>query len=98
MKHSPATKIPDYLPDGEQYQGHDLRRAKMDTIWSIGSTPRKALAALGRARRWGKLTKFQAMTGGDPAYTWGFRFYADGTGMKAAGIHVPGGVIVTWWK
>lgn len=89
-----ASKIP-----GRFYEGHSLARAGMDVVWSVGSTPRRAVAALGRVRRWGKLARFEVLEGGDAAYTWGFRFIADGgTGMKAAGIHVPGGAICTWWK
>ena len=34
----------------------------------------------------------------DSTFTWGVRFRMGGDGMKAAGIHVPGGVIMTWWK
>jgi hypothetical protein len=82
------------------YEGHDLRRADMDTVWSIGATPRGAIEALCKARWGGTLEKLgEPLTGGDPDYTWGFRFTSDnGTSFKAAGIHVPGGVILTWWK
>lgn len=96
-KQSLATMIP-CVPGQTLYQGHSLAQARMDVVWSVGTTPRKAVAALGRARRWGKLAHFEVLGGGDTTYTWGFRFTADGTGMKAAGIHVPGGVICTWWK
>jgi nicotinamide riboside kinase len=58
----------------------------------------KVFRALGRAMRWGKIADFEVLEGGDASYTWGFRFTADTTGMKAAGVHVPGGVICTWWK
>jgi hypothetical protein len=99
MKQSILTRIPDSL--GKRYQGHDLRLADMNVIWSVGKTPLEALKALGRARRWGKLTHFNKMSDADDKdseFTWGYRFRASGTGMKAAGIHVPGGVLVTWWK
>ena len=98
MQQSSATKIPDYIEGGRRYQGHDLSRASMGPIWSVGKTPRSAVRALGRAMRWGKIAHFEILEGGDAAYTWGLRFTAGGTGMKAAGIHVPGGAICTWWK
>jgi hypothetical protein len=82
------------------YEGHDLSRAEMDTIWSVGATPRDAIEALCRARWGGTLEKLgEPLTGGDPSYTWGYRFVSDnGTGFKAGGVEVPGGVICTWWK
>ncbi len=85
-------------PDGV-YNGHDLRLADMNTIWSVGRTPEEAIRALCEARLGafgGTLTELPSEPG-DP-FTWGYRFTADGTGCKAAGIHVPGGVICTWWK
>lgn len=88
---------PDYLEGC--YNGHDLHLADMDTIYAVGRTPKEAIRALCEAR----LGKFgDDMTPlppeKDSAFTWGFRFTADGTGCKAAGIHVPGGVVLTWWK
>lgn len=84
----------------EHYEGHDLNLAGMDTIWSVGATPWAAIQALCRARDWGKIEgDLVPLEGGDSNYTWGFHFVSDnGTGFKAAGIHVPGGVILTWWK
>jgi hypothetical protein len=98
VQQSPATKIPDDIAGGRCYRGHDLSRAGMGPIWSVGKTSRLAVRALGRAMWWGKIADFEVMEGGDTAYTWGLRFTVDGTGMKAAGIHVPGGAICTWWK
>ncbi len=81
------------------YEGHDLRRADMHTIWSIGATPRDAIEALCKARWGGTLEQLGEPLGGDTLYTWGYRFLSDnGTGFKAAGIEIPGGVACTWWK
>ena len=88
---------------GGTYEGHDLRLADMDTVWSVGRTPEEAIQSLCKAR-WdgeleGELTPLPTdPERSDPRYTWGFRFKSAGTGFKAAGIHVPGGVILTWWK
>lgn len=94
------------------YSGHDLRLADMtpnaavgspcgvmSIIWSVGATPEDAIRAL-CAERLGEFGEDMEPLGegGAPGFTWGFRFTADGTGCKAAGIHVPGGVILTWWK
>jgi hypothetical protein len=82
------------------YEGHDLRRADMQTIWSVGATPKDAIEALCKARWGGTLELLgEPLTGGDPLFTWGYRFISDnGTGFKAAGIDIPGGVVLTWWK
>lgn len=95
-KESPASKKP--TPYGF-YEGHDPRLAEMDTLWSVGRYPREAIQAICAARGWGKASKFTRLPKGDERYTWGFHFVADnGTSFKAAGIHIPGGVILTWWK
>ena len=93
---SPATEVPRSF--GRYYEGHDLTLANMDRVWSVGKTPRQAVLALARARRWRNVHGFTKLVGGDESYTWGFSFWADGTSVKVAGIHVPGGVICTWWK
>jgi hypothetical protein len=101
IEQSPATRRPDFFGDGSQYEGHDIRLAKMDCIWSIGRTPEDAVDALCKARFGTPLEGSLRPIGGveDPTspYTWGCRFTSGGTHFKAAGIHVPGGVIVTWW-
>lgn len=79
------------------YEGIDL---KDDKVWSVGKTPEAAIRALCMAR----LGSSEDVVIGEDLplevpFTWGKRFKADGgTGFKAAGIHVPGGVILTWWK
>ena len=79
------------------YEGCELP-ADMQ-IWSIGRTPTEAVAAFIFARCGTHLDgPIEVMTGGDPRYTWGCRFTSNGTGFKAAGVHVHGGVILTWWK
>lgn len=93
---SPATQIP--CDRDNLDQGYDLSRAGMDRVWSVGKTPRQAVHALAKARGWKGVKNFTVLSGGDESYTWGFRFTADGCGMKASGVHVPGGVICTWWK
>lgn len=81
------------------YNGHDLARANMPVVYSVGITPEEAIRALCAARLGeygGTLTPQPER--GDSRFTWGYRFTADGTGCKAAGVHVPGGVVLTWWK
>ena len=73
-------------------------RALSEEIHSIGEDPEGAIRALGHAKDWGAITQIRDLEGGDPKYTWGKSFYADGTSMKAAGWTVPGGVVLTWWK
>lgn len=66
------------------------------TVYSVGNTPKDAIEALGKKLEWGALDNFEELDG--DGYDWGFRFTADTTSMKAAGMNVPGGVILTWWK
>ncbi len=86
------------------YEGHDLKQADMEVIWSVGRTPREAIEALCKARWNGTLEGALTPLPIDPArsdtrFTWGYRFLSDGgTSFKAAGVHVPGGVVLTWWK
>lgn len=71
------------------------------TAYSVGRTPREAIVALCKARLGrfgGTITSLPEDDEEPRRFTWGYRFTADGTGCKAAGIHVPGGVILTWWK
>jgi len=99
-----STKKPSIVGSAyPSYEGHDLRLADMDTIWSVGRTPKEAIEALCEARWDGKLESEliplpDDPERSDPRYTWGFRFKSAGTGFKAAGIEVPGGFICTWWK
>lgn len=71
--------------------------ALQDEIYGIGKTPEEAIVAAAVGKGWGEVTKITNLEDGDPKYTWGRRFYADGTSMKAAGWSVPGGVVMTWW-
>lgn len=97
-----STRRPDPYAIGReepQYEGHDIKLADMDAIWSVGTTPEEAIDALCLARVGKPLQHTgEALVGGDPRYSWGYRFTCDDTGFKAAGIIVPGGVILTWWK
>jgi len=74
------------------------RTALAEEIFAVGKTPEEAIRALALALDWGEITKISNLEGGDARYTWGRRFLADGTSMKAAGWDVPGGVVLTWWK
>ena len=95
-------------PEGV-YNGHNLSRAGMNTIWSVGKDPTDAILSLCVARFKEPETtevdlflevsqSMSPLEKGDPDHEWGFRFVCEGTGFKAAGINVPGGVILTWWK
>jgi len=72
--------------------------ALQEEIHGIGKTPEEAIVAAAAHKGWGEVTKIAPLEGGDPKYTWGRSFCADGTSMKAAGWSVPGGVVMTWWK
>lgn len=72
--------------------------ALQEEIHGIGKTPEEAIVAAAEHKGWGEVTKIAPLDGGDPKYTWGRSFCADGTSMKAAGWSVPGGVVMTWWK
>lgn len=73
-------------------------KALHEEIYAVGKTPEEAIERLSEFNGWGKVTKVSPLEGGDEKYTWGRRFCAGGTGFKAAGWEVPGGVVVTWWK
>lgn len=72
-------------------------KAFIDDLHAVGRMPEEAIVSLAHFKGWGEVTKFSALEGGNPLYSWGRRFLADGTSMKAAGWEVPGGVVVTWW-
>lgn len=69
-----------------------------EELYAVGKTPEDAILALAHFKGWGDVTNITPLEGGDPKYTWGKSFYADGTSMKAAGWTVPGGSVLTWWK
>jgi hypothetical protein len=75
-----------------------LRVAEDKLPLSIGKTPEDAIRALAEEMEWGEVEMGAGLEGGDPKYTWGYRFRAGGTSFKAAGWSVPGGVVLTWWK
>lgn len=92
-----STRRPD--PWGDQYEGRDLALARMDAIWSVGKTPADAIAAFCLARTGKPVEEIgDLIVGSDKRFAWGFSFVCDGTSFKAAGINVPGGVVMTWWK
>lgn len=95
-----STQRPGY-PDDDGvplYEGHDIRNADMTAIYSIGATPQEAIEAFCLTRMGMPLERLGEPLDGDKRYAWGFRFTVDGTSCKAAGIFVPGGAILTWWK
>lgn len=71
--------------------------ALTEEIYAVGKTPEECILAAAKKIGWGEITKITDLEGGDKKYTWGRRFYADGTSMKAAGWEVPGGLVMTWW-
>ena len=74
------------------------RLALQDEIYAVGKTPEDCILAAAKAQGWGDVTKVTDLEGGDKQFTWGRRFLANGTSMKAAGWAVPGGLVLTWWK
>ena len=77
----------------------NLAREHRDPVYSVGATPEKAVRTLGRAVGWGRVENFHPLEC-EPGsrFTWGLRFTARGTSMKAGGWEVPGGYLLTWWK
>lgn len=73
-------------------------RVLAEEIYAVGQTPEECILAAAKKIGWGEITKITDLDSGDPKYTWGRRFYADGDSMKAAGWEVPGGLVMTWWK
>jgi hypothetical protein len=82
----------------QEVADHARLLALQEEIYAVGNTPEEAVLALARFKGWGEVGKIDELDGGDPKYTWGRRFTAGGTGMKAAGWSVPGGFVLTWWK
>lgn len=80
-------------------QPTDFQRSFHLEIYAVGRDVKEALLALGQACAWGEITDitFERDQALSPC-EWYVRFHADGTGMKAGGEYVTGGVIVTWWK
>lgn len=72
-------------------------KALQEDIHAVGQTPEECIHNAAEYKGWGEVTKITDLEGGDPKYTWGRRFYADGTSMKAAGWKAPGGFVMTWW-
>lgn len=68
-------------------------------IYAVGKNVETALKALGASLKWGKVYNIEFQEVDTPCnwYVY-FKVGKGGTGMKAAGEYVTGGVIVTWWK
>lgn len=76
-------------------------KALHEDIHAIGKTPQECVHAAAQAKGWGEIAKIRELEESDSEssqYTWGLRFTAGGTSMKAAGWEVPGGFVMTWWK
>jgi len=67
-------------------------------VFAVGATSEDAIRAYAAAMGWGVVENIAELASGDPSFTWGCTFTAGGTGFKAAGWDVPGGVVLTWWK
>lgn len=67
-------------------------------VLAYGASSLDALYALAKEYEWEELDKIEPMNDDSPDFSWGYSFTAGGTGMKAAGVSVPGGNLVTWWK
>ena len=65
-------------------------------LLSCGATPQAAVQNLATELEWTNVRDLAIL--GRGAFDWGHSFFADDTSMKSAGINVPGGSIVTWWK
>jgi hypothetical protein len=71
--------------------------APFQRVYSVGKTPIGAIKALGKEVGWRKCYGFKKQECSEEG-GWSYRFLSgDGTGMKAGGRYVPGGVIVDWW-
>lgn len=104
IKKAPADKSLNQLKD-EAIERHfrvvqEETRKKVleEEIYAVGNSPAECILHAGKKLKWGKISNMKVLEGGDPKYTWGLCFTADGTGMKAAGWEVPGGFVMTWWK
>ena len=82
----------------QEVADHARLLALQEEIYAVGNTPEEAILALARFKGLGEVGRIGDLEDGDPKYTWGRRFTAGGTGMKAAGWSVPGGFVLTWWK
>lgn len=89
----PPTRIYS-LTEGETHESE----VDIHGVFAVGGSPKDAICSLADAKEWGEVRHIEPLESGDPAYTWGRRFTAGGTGFKAAGQRVPGGYVVTWWK
>jgi hypothetical protein len=85
------------LPSKREKGCTDCRRER---VFAVGPTPGDAIRALAIAKDWGEVKMGAQLDGGEQTdrFDWGLRFTAGGTGFKAAGYHLPGGCVITWWS
>ena len=67
-------------------------------IWAVGKTPEDAIHGLFTERGIKMIDDLVVELKTENKFDWSARFTADGAWCKAAGVNVPGGVILTWWK
>ncbi|MBK1666622.1 hypothetical protein CKO28_01010 [Rhodovibrio sodomensis] len=95
------------LAPGYRFLGDMRERTGLQhSVFSIGTTAEAAIEAFAHmlvgedgAREHAKDIDIEPVTD-RPAFQWSARFKlaSNGTGMKAAGIYVPGGAVLTWWS
>ena len=81
----------------------DMRKRPEHTmrVVAVGATPEAAIESFCGMLNHETPVEIEPMHDDDPASgTWSriFKLAGEGTGMKAAGRYVPGGVVMTWWK
>lgn len=81
-------------------EGNQPDEAKRRMVFAVGTTPEDCIenfcSEMGESCE--NIRELEPEQPDHPDFQWGRRFVMDGTGMKAAGLYVPGGVIMTWWK
>jgi len=86
-----------YNQGGRLVKNGGTALAPLQRVYSVGDTPEAAIRALGKKVGWGEITGLDPQPQETPG-SWYYRFWAGGTSMKAGGRHVPGGVLLDWWK
>jgi hypothetical protein len=100
VKEYSATFPDDYGSMRQDFSGRiDVSRlSPLGGIYAVGATPSEAIAAFAQSRGVREVEMGEALDGDAEKFDWGYRWTADTTSMKAAGINVPGGCVMTWWK
>lgn len=82
--------------DGDCYHAHYIT----GYIYSVSNTPEEAINAFLIARVGSEIESelLPLDSAPDNEYDWSYSFISNGSGFKAAGIYIPGGAVMTWWK